>query len=113
MSAIVTATAAIAGKKIFESLVLDLYEYCKAQTGVAFKQWSTLKQVDKLHRRISQVGMVKTIWQVDKAVDLAGFYCHSHVVINGKRQRIETLSDFGIKDNLLIQGIAGQGKSIF
>jgi len=59
------------------------------------------------------VRKVKTIWQLDKAIDLETFYCDSHVVVNEERRKIVNVSDFKVNDNLVITGIAGQGKSIF
>ena len=56
---------------------------------------------------------VKTLGQLDKAVDLMSFYCDSHVHINNQRRKITSLSDFPQNENILIEGIAGQGKSIF
>jgi predicted NACHT family NTPase len=97
------------GKKLFEKLILDLYQ----KTGHKIKQWNTTKQIGNLYRKMEQVRMVKTIWQIDKTVDLTKFYCDSHVILNGKRKKILQLADFDTKENILIQGIAGQGKSIF
>jgi len=113
MSSALAAAGALAGKELFKKLVLDLYQFMVQQTGRKLKQWSTERQIETLYRHIGQVRKVKTIWQIDKAVDLTDFYCDSHVVLNDKRRKICKLSDFGIKDNILIQGIAGQGKSIF
>ena len=113
MSPLTTIAVTLAGKELFKKVVVELYEYCRTQTGQAIQQWVTERQIETLYRRISQVRKVKTIWQVDKAVDLTGFYCDSHVIVDKKRKKIEQLTDFGINDNLLIQGIAGQGKSIF
>ncbi len=107
-----TAAAILAGKVVFKKTVTDIYGYCREKTGKTLKQWNTERQIETLYRRIAQVRKVKTIWQVDKAVDLTGFYCDSHVIIARKRIKIVQLADFGLKDNILIQGIAGQGKSI-
>lgn len=112
MSVLATASA-IAGKELFKKVVADLYNYCSTSGKVTLKQWSTERQMETLYRRISSVRKVKTIWQVDKTVDLGAFYCDSHVVINDKRKKVVQLSDFGTRDNIVIQGIAGQGKSIF
>jgi hypothetical protein len=61
---------------------------------------------------------VKTLWQIDKPVDVESFYCDSHVLLrkpgakNPYRKKIDFVSDLDSKDNFVIQGIAGQGKSI-
>lgn len=112
MNAMMTTAGALAGKELFKKAVLDLYQYLVNQTGRKLKQWYTERQIEKLYRQIGKVRKVKTIWQIDKAVDLLEFYCDSHVVLNKKRCKITKLSDFKTMDNILIQGIAGQGKSI-
>ena len=63
-------------------------------------------------KRIGMVRKVKTIWQIDKAIDLFDFYCDSYVLVEEKRRKVSFISDLGPKENVLIQGIAGQGKSI-
>ena len=110
---ITTLGAGIAGKKLFEQLVVDVYRYISDKVGIKIKQWNTTSKRRTLFTKIHQVRKVKTIWQVDKTVDITTFYCDSHVVIDNKRQKITKMRDFGITDNLLISGIAGQGKSIF
>jgi hypothetical protein len=109
---IVSAAGLAAGKALFKNVVSGLYEYCQREMKGKLEQWTTERQMDTLFRRISIVRKVKTIWQVDKAVDLMTFYCDSHVLLEKQRKKISKLSDFGVRDNILIQGIAGQGKSI-
>ena len=103
----------VAAKALFKVAVTDVYRFIAKQTGRKIKQWNTERKIETLYRRISQVRKVKTIWQVDKTVDLSAFYCDSHIVTDSGRKKIHQLSDFNTSDNLLIQGIAGQGKSIF
>ncbi|MFH1071640.1 MAG: NACHT domain-containing protein [Candidatus Glassbacteria bacterium] len=112
MSPMVTAGGALVGKELFIKLVLDLYQFIGRKTGQKLKQWNTQRQIESLYKHIGQVRKVKTIWQIDKAVDLADFYCDLHVTLDGKRKKITQLADFETQENVLIQGIAGQGKSI-
>ena len=102
-----------AGKELFRCAVTDAWKAMCASASKKLKQWNTETKIGSLYKKIGNVRKVKTIWQVDKAVDLASFYCDSHVVLNKSRRVIQQVDDFGTKDNLLIQGIAGQGKSIF
>lgn len=101
------------GKEIFNVIVTDVYKLITEYSGRKIKQWNTEKKIESLYHKIEKVRKVKTIWQVDKAVDLTAFYCDNHVMVNKKRTKINQLADFRTDDNLLIQGIAGQGKSIF
>jgi hypothetical protein len=107
-----TTAGAVAGKALFKRVALDVYRFISQHTNRKIKQWNTDNQIDKLYQQIGQVRKVKTIWQIDKAVDLLDFYCDSHVVLDKMRCKVSKLSDFKTKDNILIQGIAGQGKSI-
>lgn len=112
MSGLVAAGVALAGKDLLKKVMSELLEICKNEIGSGLKNWLSPKKVDSLYKRIATVRKVKTIWQVDKAVDLAHFYCDSHVLVAKKRKKITCYADFGLTENILIQGIAGQGKSI-
>ncbi len=102
-----------AGKELFKCVVTDAWQAMSKVTSAKLKLWNTEAKISDLYKKIGNVRRVKTIWQVDKAVDISSFYCDSHVVINKSRKIIDQLDDFGTADNLLIEGIAGQGKSIF
>ena len=112
MSALDSA-GAMAGLTLFQNVVTDLYELAKDRTSRKLKKWNAENKIRELYKNIAEVRKVKTIWQVDKPVDLMEFYCDSHVKIDGSRRVVRSLEDFGSKENLLIEGIAGQGKSIF
>jgi hypothetical protein len=112
LSAILASAGTLAGKALFKKVVLDVYQFLSTHTNRKIKQWNTERQIENLYQQIGQVRKVKTIWQVDKAVDLIDFYCDSHVILDKNRCIVSKLSDFKTKDNILIQGIAGQGKSI-
>ena len=109
----VGVAAAFAGKEIFKQLITDVYKKLSSATTAKIKQWDTESKIETLYKQIYKIRKVKTIWQVDKAIDLESFYCDSHVVIKDNRIKIAELKDFGTEDNLVIIGIAGQGKSIF
>jgi len=112
MSSIIIGAGAIAAKKALEKVAEDLYDFVSKQLGKKIKLWSTKRQIDKLYLRISHFRKVKTIWQIDKPVDIASFYCDAHFTFENKRKKIHQIADLPEKDNILIEGIAGQGKSI-
>jgi hypothetical protein len=62
--------------------------------------------------KAANVENVKTIWQVDKKINLNNFYYPSKLIINNKSLLIESLNFFNYTPKVVIQGIAGQGKSI-
>jgi NACHT domain len=107
--------ATLAGVEIFKRVALDVYELLKKSGRGKLAQWNTARKREQLYRKIAKVRMVKTIWQVDKAVDLSEFYCDSRVRLPGDSERVvvNSITDFGTKKSILVEGIAGQGKSIF
>jgi hypothetical protein len=110
---VVAAGTAIIAKDLFKKLTSELYQLIRDRTGKKIIEFQSRTQISNIYKRIDQFKKVKTIWQIDKSVDLMEFYCDSHVVLNNARKKIIQLSDFGEEHRILIRGIAGQGKSIF
>lgn len=78
-----------------------------------------IKKINKasennLVKNLASVENVKTIWQYEKEVNLNNFYYPSRVRIPGLERSIQPniLSDIAETQSIVIQGIAGQGKSI-
>ncbi|GFO68684.1 hypothetical protein GMLC_22630 [Geomonas limicola] len=103
---------AIAIKKLIDQITADLYASFKDGYKDKLERISALNNISALSNKIEEVGRVKTIWQTDKSIQLSSFYCQSHVLLNGERRVVNSVSDFEIDGNILIEGIAGQGKSI-
>lgn len=112
MSVTTLATAAVA-KKALENVVDDLYALGKGRLRTTFKTWRAKSKIETLYKKIRDVRFVKTIWQVEKEVDLLKFYYPSKIEYDGKRKTINDLSDFAYDGNIIVQGTTGQGKSIF
>lgn len=109
--ALAEVAVTLAGKEAFKKTVSGVFDFVTRATGRKIRQWNTERKIEGLYRNIAKVRRVKTIWQVDKAVDLTAFYCDSHVIVNGGRNKVHQVSDLPT-GNVLIEGIAGQGKSI-
>jgi len=96
----------------------DLYTYLKDQASTKIKKADIQRKLPLLSNYIDSVRLVKTLWQIDKPVDVESFYCDSHVLLrkpgdkNQYRKKVDFVSDLDSEDNFVIQGIAGQGKSI-
>jgi len=107
------ATAALS------KVVDDLYDFLKSEAKYTLNKRTVRRKLATLSSRMHNVRFVKTLWQLDTAVDVESFYCNSHVMtpqIKGRRSRrrkVDKVSDFGKVGNILVKGIAGQGKSIF
>ena len=67
----------IAGKKLVENIVADLYEKAKTEAGFQLKKWKATNHIDTIFKRIKQLRLVKTILQSEKEIDLTSFY-HLH-----------------------------------
>lgn len=70
------------------------------------------KSLDKAYLKASSIENVKTIWQVDKSVNLNEFYYPSNIMVDGSLICVSSLSAFPCNSKVVIQGTAGQGKSI-
>lgn len=112
MSTTALATAAVA-KKALENVVDDLYSLGKGKLRAHFKRWKAKGKIDTLYKKLKNVRFVKTIWQAEREVDLASFYYPIKIKIDNKRTTIHDISDFDYDGNIIVQGTAGQGKSIF
>ncbi len=103
----------VAAKKLAGAVVTDLYDLAKTEAGVFLKKWKAATHLDTITRQIRQLRLVKTIWQVEKAVDLLTFY-HPCRIQAGQRALVaHRLADFNFDGSIAIQGTVGQGKSIF
>jgi len=111
--AIATIAAAAAAKKALEKVIDDAYEVGKAQFGKQICRWKAKNKIDSIYKKMKNVRKVKTIWQVEKEVDLLKFYYPSKVLVDDKRKKINDLSNFKYDGNIVIKGTIGQGKSIF
>lgn len=109
---VLTLLTATAAKEALKKSIGDLYDLAKAATKRELAKWHADKNITKAFGKFLAVRQVKTLWQVDKAVDLTSFYCPSRIEYKTKRAEVASLDDLSPFGNVLIEGIAGQGKSI-
>jgi len=105
--------ALVAGAKVFQKPIAELYEQGKDTIGNRLARWRVNKNINQLYKKISLVQKVKTIWQVDKEVKLSSFYYPSKLKVDGKDKEITDVRDIPTTGNVVLQGTVGQGKSIF
>ena len=113
MSLPVVAGGIIAFKKLIDNITNDLYDNFKEDYTDKLKRIEALRNIDSLYNKIDEVSKVKTFWQTEKPVSISSFYCKTYIKYGNIRETINTLSDIKVEGNLLFEGIAGQGKSIF
>ncbi len=102
-----------AGKTAFSKFVTEAFSKVKSTAQFAVRNRANERIISKFYSQVSKVRLVKTLWQIDKPVDIGTFYCESHVNIRETRKKVGSMADLEGLGNLLIEGIAGQGKSIF
>lgn len=123
-AALKTAVSAIVGKAVTQAV----------QTGSEsvrnkLKKWALDAAVAQAAEQIDQVRMVKTIWQIDRAVDLTNFYCPTRLLIPVQKDDrggtvfagrgplrsvvVSHVEDLPLQNNVVVQGAVGQGKSMF
>ena len=93
----------------FNSIFSEAVEYLK-------RKIPSLKiakaNINDAYLKASNVENVKTIWQVDKNINLNDFYYPSKILVSGNKVLVDSLTSFPPNGKVVIQGIAGQGKSI-
>lgn len=114
VTAFVTAGGISALKKSLEKAFDHI---SKGATGAAASKWSkwrTKKAVQVAAERLFHLRMVKTIWQIDRPVDITEFYYPSRLrLVPGEPVIVNRIADIPHAGNVVIQGTVGQGKSIF
>ena len=79
-----------------------------------FAEWKTPPRIKALSQKLAHYERVKTIANPEKALRIRDFYFPPiFAYTNGRRFEASKLEDFGLEEHPLIEGIAGQGKSIF
>ncbi|WP_158259558.1 NACHT domain-containing NTPase [Photobacterium sp. GB-72] len=96
--------------KAFEVSFTELLSAIKSKTS-HFKKLKI--DIPNAYRNAILVENVKTIWQIDKAVNLNEFYFPSKIIVGGEKIKIDRLSSIPSISKCVIEGTAGQGKSIF
>lgn len=94
-------------------IVNDLYSLAKGEVTKLVQRWRIRTRIPVLYQNATSVRHVKTIWQVDREVDILSFYHPSSVLVDEGILQVKTISDLGWDKNLVIEGTVGQGKSIF
>ena len=106
----VELAAAGAMAKAFSPVLTEIYKSSKSALQKNLAAWKAGSDTEKLEQYISRLSNIKTIWSRDEAKQIDSFYYPSRV---GRSQHtIESIDDLGEK-SCVIQGIVGQGKSVF
>lgn len=105
--------SATATKKTIDTLVGDIYSYLKTKVSTGYKSWQTASAIETMAKRYRSIRYVKTLWQLEKEIDIDLFYVPPSVLVNNKRMQVNSIAGFRSDGSLIIEGTIGQGKSIF
>ena len=107
----ISITTALGVAKVINKPLNDLYELLKREAKFQFDK----KQIESINKNykinIENIKRVKTIYKGDEAINLDEFFYLPKVVDKSNGNIVSDLLE-EINENLVIEGIAGQGKSI-
>jgi hypothetical protein len=106
---LVSAAASLLGR-----LTADLAKTASEAVAKEIEIFNTPSRIKSISRKLAGLEMVKTIKNPDKPSKRSSFYVTPLFEdIEAKIFEAKTVDDFGHGEHPLIEGIAGQGKSIF
>jgi PII-like signaling protein len=112
--AVLAGATAQAVESFFDALMTDAGSGVSGYVKSALKRWQTDRTLRRVCERSKQIRRVKTIWQVEKEVDLLKFYYPSKIKSSTEPAKVvHRLQDFSFDGNLVVRGTVGQGKSTF
>jgi len=97
---------------ITQELAKRAHQLVARSSGSITKNWSLQKSAKNWEKSVLSVREIKTLWQTDKRVDISEFFVAPHVEWRGSRFSVNSLNDIPSSGHMLLEGIAGQGKSI-
>lgn len=114
------ATSAAAAKLGLTKAVTACVASATGPVRRKIKNWNAENRIEKIYKHIREVRKVKTIWSMDRAIDLMDFYYPASVVNHQQDifskdslgHNVKYIHDIG-SDNVIVEGTVGQGKSIF
>ena len=108
-----STTLLLGTAKALNFVLKDLYDGAKGEIKKKFSHWRSEKEINCLYRKIFDIRNVKTIWKIDKKINLTTFYYPSKLLIEDNKVIVNGINKIKTDNNILIEGTVGQGKSIF
>lgn len=112
--ALVSVATITAIAKVSSPIISDIYSAAKGKVKTALSRWEEQQFPKRLAKKIGNLSLVRTLWCPDDDVSLLKFYYPPKVQATGTSTEIiaNCVNDIST-ENFVIQGIVGQGKSIF
>lgn len=102
----------VGGARLLAPVINDLYAASKKEVRDYVSSWRA-KGVDQdIEHNLKTIENIKTLWSKDADVYIPNFYYPSKIVCKENSIDINNIFDLP-SGNIVIQGIVGQGKSIF
>lgn len=98
--------------RLAQPIVKDIYEKAKKSGLREFAKWELNAAPGKIARRIKKIDEVKTLWKSNATTSIRGFIHPPKILIGDENTIISRLSDLP-ENRIIVEGIVGQGKSIF
>ena len=100
--------------RVATPVIADIYKASKGGVRKAYSRWQESTFPRRLARKIGGLALVKTLWKPDDDVSLLKFYHPPKIrSLDQRREKpVSSMTDIG-SENIVIEGIVGQGKSIF
>lgn len=106
---LISASSGLLGR-----LIGDVIKMASQSVALDFEILNTPSKIRNLSKKLASYEQVKTIQSPDRASKISSFFVSpSFVDSDNSIFDVRLVSDFGHGDHPLIEGIAGQGKSIF
>lgn len=95
-------------------LIGDFIKVASQSVANEVAEFSTPAKIKSLSRKLGSFEKIKTIKDPDKPIKISSFYISPSFSENPDTSfPAKTVDDFGNEEHTLIEGIAGQGKSVF
>lgn len=103
-----------ASSSLLVRLIGDIIKTASKSVALELEIFKTPAKIKSLSKKLASYEQVKTIQSPDRASKLSSFFVSPSFVDSDNRIfDAKLVSDFGHSEHPLIEGIAGQGKSIF
>jgi hypothetical protein len=103
-----------AATSLLVRLTAEIVKYASASVATEIEIFNTPSKIKSISRKLANLEVVKTIKNPDKPSKISSFYITPLFEdTESKAFEAKTVDDFGNGEHPLIEGIAGQGKSIF
>lgn len=114
LMAITSAIAAGAATGLVKNIIDEIFNAAKTASVNKIASYRSDIREAAISKALTSVTKIKTIWNVEKEVSLYEFFYATRVEFpGGVTKAVKSLRELGIQQNYVLQGTAGQGKSVF